>query len=265
VRGDRGHERGSTRVPPAAAASLAAEFCDPRLVAIYDTVNAYRPDAQPGFYLQLAAESDAGLVIDLGCGTGLITCELARAGHDVIGVDPSLAMLDVARRRGNGTGVRWIVGDATALGTPGADLAIMTGHVAQFFVTDDDWDAVLATLHSALRPGGRLAFETRNPGAREWEQWFPTRRTAALDPAAGRVETWVEVHEVASGIVSCTNHYRFIDAGGELLSPHRLRFRTEQELRVSLAGAGFAVEHVYGDWDRRPAGPVTRELVVVAS
>jgi hypothetical protein len=33
---------------------------------------------------------------------------------------------------------------------------------------------------------------------------------------------------------------------------------------VSLANAGFALERVYGDWDRRPASPTTRELIIVA-
>ncbi|MDQ6796025.1 MAG: hypothetical protein M3067_14650 [Chloroflexota bacterium] len=33
-----------------------AEFSDPRLVAIYDTINPYAADAQPGFYSRLAAE-----------------------------------------------------------------------------------------------------------------------------------------------------------------------------------------------------------------
>jgi hypothetical protein len=85
------------------------------------------------------------------------------------------------------------------------------------------------------------------------------------DPAAGRIDTWTEVHAVADGIVSCTNHYVFAATGEELLSPTRLRFRTIEELTESLAGAGFAIERVYGDWDRRAAGPATRELIVVAT
>jgi hypothetical protein len=45
-----------------------AEFTDPRLVAIYDTVNSYANDTQPRFYLQLAAELGAASIVDLGCG-----------------------------------------------------------------------------------------------------------------------------------------------------------------------------------------------------
>ena len=199
----------------------------------------------------------------MGCGTGLITCELARQGHRVIGVDPAPPMLRVARQRPYGDRVRWIEGDASRLGTPDADLAIMTGHVAQFFHFDESWHAALAALRAALRPGGRLAFESRNPAAREWESWTRDARWPVDDPVAGRVETWCEVHDVRDSVVSCTNHYAFASTGEELVSPNRLRFRSEHELTQSLADAGFTVERVYGDWDRRPASPMARELIVV--
>ena len=243
---------------------MLAEFTDPRLVAIYDTINPYAAGTQPDFYGQLAAELGAVSVVDLGCGTGLITCELARQGYRLTGIDPSPAMVDIARHRGGCDGVHWICGDASRLGTPGADLAIMTGHVAQFFLTDESWHAALTALRAALRPGGRLAFESRNPGAREWEGWTREAASRVHDPSAGRVETWSEVHDVRDGIVSYTNHYAFASTGEELLSPTKLRFRTLEDLSRSLAGAGFAVERVYGDWDRRPAGSTTRELIVVA-
>jgi SAM-dependent methyltransferase len=241
-----------------------AEFTDPRLVAIYDTVNAYDDASQPGFYAELAAGVGAASVVDLGCGTGLITRDLARQGYRMLGIDPAPAMVAVARSREHGDRVHWIDGDARSIGTPSADLAIMTGHVAQFFVTDETWHAALTALHRALRPGGWLAFESRNPEARAWEHWTREFGFTVQDPAAGRIDTWVEVHDARDGIVSCTNHYAFAATGEELVSSIRLRFRTEAELARSLADAGFSVERTYGDWDRRAVGPATRELIVVA-
>jgi len=73
------------------------------------------------------------------------------------------------------------------------------------------------------------------------------------------------VQRVGAGIVSYTNHYAFEATGDELVSRCDLRFRSLAELRESLAEAGFAIERVYGDWDRRPPGPTTRELIVVAA
>jgi SAM-dependent methyltransferase len=195
----------------------------------------------------------------------LITRELAREGYRLTGVDPAPAMLGLARTGLYGDRVQWIDGDASRLGTPDADLAIMTGHVAQFFLTDEGWHATLTALRAALRPGGRLAFESRNPGAREWEGWTPDARRSVEHPTVGRVEIWPEVHAVRDGIVSYAIHYAFADPGEELVSPIQLRFRTEDELTESLAETGFVVGRVYGDWDRRPAGPTTRELIVVAA
>jgi hypothetical protein len=90
-------------------------------------------------------------------------------------------------------------------------------------------------------------------------------RSSVEDPTAGRVDTWTEVGDVRDGIVSCAGHYRFAATGEELVSPIRLRFRTQEELTRSLADAGFELERMYGDWDRRPVDPTTRELIVVAA
>ena len=111
------------------------EFHDPRLVAIYDSWDPARVDT--AFYLSLATELSVASIIDIGCGTGAITCELAQRGHRVTGVDPSPTMLDVARNRDGSQLVRWVDGDARDLDGPPADLAIMTAHVAQVIVNQD--------------------------------------------------------------------------------------------------------------------------------
>ena len=76
---------------------LDLHYVDPRLVDLYDIENPRGADTD--FYVELAAEFNPRLVIDLGCGTGLLTRELAIDGRQVVGVDPAPAMLAYARRQ----------------------------------------------------------------------------------------------------------------------------------------------------------------------
>jgi SAM-dependent methyltransferase len=248
---------------------LITEFDDPRLVAIYDTINAYGPGEQPDFYAQLAVDIGARTVVDLGCGTGLLTRAMAGRGFAMTGIDPSAEMLAVARRGPHGEDlVKWIHGDARAIPEGDADFALMSGHVAQFFVTDDAWAAALTALHRALRPGGTLAFESRNPDNREWERWTRAESRTVHDPTVGPLETWSEVVDVNAGVVSYENHYLFTVTAGataaHIVSSAQLRFRTRTELTNSLATAGFSIEHVYGTWASGPVAPESPELIVVA-
>src|SRR5215212_5125251 len=134
---------------------LDEHYVNPRLVALYDLENTGRDDTD--FYLRLADELNAHRIVDFGCGTGVLTRELATTNRQIIGVDPAAAMLEFARQQPNAERVQWIKGDASALGTPQADLLTMTGNVAQVFLEDSDWLITLAAIHAALRPGGYLA------------------------------------------------------------------------------------------------------------
>jgi SAM-dependent methyltransferase len=247
-------------------------YFDPRIVALYEVLNPFAADT--AFYLALAESAEH--MIDLGCGTGLLACELAKRGHRVTGIDPSPQMLRVARSRGECDTVTWIEGDASALPFVGAaDLLVMTGHVAQVFLDDESLLATLTAARRAVRRGGRIAFESRNPAARAWENWTPEhsmRRVAAPDGTT--VDVWQERHAqpgpATTGRVAFTTHYRFEPKPGtagvsETLSAEcELRFRTLDELTRVLNRAGFAQIDWYGDWNRAPVDETSRELIAVA-
>jgi SAM-dependent methyltransferase len=230
---------------------------------IYDAVNSYEPGTQPDFYLGVAEEVCAETVVDLGCGTGIITLEFASRGYRMIGVDPSPVMLGVALQKPGAEGVQWVEGGAGQLGTPGADLAIMSGHVAQFILKDADWLDALAGVREALRPGGYLAFESRDPRGQEWKRWTGRRRIIP-DSVCGRIESWTEVANVEGDVVYAVGHRRLLQNNEELVSPFTLRFRSEELLRQTLTSSGFSVKNVFGDWDRRPPGPGEPELIFIA-
>ncbi len=169
-------------------------------------------------------------------------------------------MLEVARQSPCENKVNWIEGDALSLGDFNADLAIMTGHVAQFHLQDEYWLKALKSIHKALRSGGYLAFESRNPAA----QPRVNSRKKINDPVAGEVDVWTEILEYKDDRITTELHYLFTKTGEELLSRNELKFRTHAEISQSLSEAGFSVENVFGDWDRSPASAESPEMIFVA-
>ena len=240
-----------------------SEFSDPRLVAIYNTVNSI--DEYKKFYLELASKLSASSIIDVGCGSGLLTCELVNAGHQLIGVEPSSAMLGLARKSSCGEQVQWIEGGVEKLVGFQADLAIMTGHVAQFFLDDTGWQTALSSIHRTLRPGGHLAFESRNRNVQPFPDWpTETSHQKLQEPTVGQIEWWHELLEIKDARVKYEIHYLFRQSGEELVSLCELRFRTQEELSRSLSSAGFSVQSTFGDWDSSPVSENSPEMIFVA-
>ena len=226
-----------------------AVFDHPRLAAVYDDLDPDRSDLEP--YVALVGELGARTVLDVGCGTGTFALMLARAGVEVIGVDPARASVEVAQDKPGAEPVTWIVGDATTLPPLQVDLVTMTANVAQVFLGDDDWTATLRGIHAALRPGGHLVFETRDPSRRAWEQWTREHTHQVVDiPGAGAVETWHDLVSVEGELVSFRDTNIFHADGAVLTSDSTLRFRTREELDTSLDETGYEVLEVRDAPDR---------------
>ncbi|MEM7133825.1 MAG: class I SAM-dependent methyltransferase [Chloroflexota bacterium] len=239
---------------------LDKHYTDPRLVALYDRDNPRGIDTD--FYIQLASELNAQQILDLGCGTGTLTCELAIADRHIIGIDPSAAMLAVAREKPGAERVEWIKGDSSQLGGHGVDLAIMTGNVAQVFLDDIEWTTTLNALHAAIHPGGYLAFESRNPVVRAWESWGRDDTYEEIDTPFGPMTCWMDVLNTDNGIVEFVGYNVFELTGDEVAVSSRLCFRSEAELATSLTNSGFRIKALHGNWNKRPFESQTSQLMI---
>jgi SAM-dependent methyltransferase len=219
-----------------------AIFEDPRLAEVYDPLDPDRSDLD--VYLALADSLDARSVVDIGCGTGTFACLLAGHGKNVTGIDPAAASLDVAWRKPNARLVRWLHGEAGSLPPLEVDLATMAANVDQVFLTDEEWAATLQAARAALRPGGYLVFETRDPARRAWREWTRDKsyRRAEL-PGIGGVEAWEELTDVNLPLVSFRSTIVLERDGVVLTSESTLRFR-ERDRRLAATG-----------WSRRRGGP----------
>ena len=100
----------------------------------------------------------SGLLLDVGCGPGALTLELAPAFDECVGVDPDPGMLAEGRRRGEEaalSGLRWVQGTAEALG----ELELEPCRLVTFGQSYH-WTAgvpVLNAVHGLLEPGGAVA------------------------------------------------------------------------------------------------------------
>ena len=233
-----------------------AIFADPWQAILYDVFEDDRADLD--MYVAIAQELGARSVVDIGCGTGSLAVRLAALGLQVVGVDPAAASLDVARGKPLAERVEWVLGDATALAALrlSADLAVMTGNVAQVFVADDDWHVTLESVSSCLRPVGWFVFETRRPEVRDWESWGVPPTTVTI-PGAATAVTSMTVTEVALPLV--TFESETVVDGEVLRSTSTLRFRERDEIEEDLAAYGFDVVDVR-DAPDRPG----KELVFVS-
>ena len=245
---------------------LDLHYVEPRLVQLYDTDNPLGIDSE--FYMQLADELEAKTIIDLGCGTGLLTRELAKDGRRVIGVEPAAQMIDHGKKQLGADRVEWVLGDAghlKALTQLSGDLGIMTGNVAQVFVDDADWQATLGHLANALKPGSTLAFESRNPVAKGWERWNKEETYDIQQTPFGPLESWLDLVEVGENQrtvkFKATNIFQETDE--TLVGESELRFRTAGEITLTLQQAGFSVERIYGNWEKKPFEPADPVMVFV--
>ncbi len=237
-------------------------FSQHDMAILYDSFNGDGPDRE--FYLRLAGSPCR--ILDLGCGTGSLTLALARRGHAVAGLDPAAGMLAVARAKDTDGIVEWISGSAMdfALGRE-FDLIIMTGHVFQVFLDDSEAGAVLSAARRHLAPGGRLAFESRNPLVREWETWSEARTRKRADiPGPGPVEVYYQVHHVDAEHVTFDTVFTLIETGERRTSASTLRFPSRDTIARLLDEAGFSTVDWHGDWKRSPLTPQGPEIIAIA-
>ena len=236
---------------------LTDPYGDEQLVELYDGDN--EPGDDHAYYRALADALNARTIVDLGCGTGLLTRALVATGRRVIGVDPSSTMLRFARKQPGADAVTWIDGDASALADDvQADLVISSGNSIMHV---EELPATLNRLAAALRPGGVISFESRNPARRAWEQW--TTGVSERETRFGMLREWMEVTEVDRGRVTF-DAYNVFEDGRQEVYTSVLYFRDAAELTAELAASGFGEIDLRGGWHDEPLTAESRLIVVEA-
>jgi SAM-dependent methyltransferase len=195
-----------------------------------------------------------GLVVDLGCGSGIWAQDLVAAGYDVLGIDISAAMIALCRQRVPQGRFRLQSLLDAAIPACVAVTALGEGFNYLFDAgnTDAALSALLRRIYSALQPGGLLAFDVAVPGR---------------VPGSGSQRSYKEGNDWAVLVSTeedrarrrLTRHITSFRKVGKLYrrdhEVHELRLLVASELARELRDLGFRVRmhHAYGDL-RLPRG-----------
>jgi SAM-dependent methyltransferase len=222
----------------------------------YDLLHdGYRDDL--GFYRGLA-EDHGGPVLELGAGSGRVTVALARAGFEVLAVEPASAMRarGAARLAAAGVAARvaWIDADARTLALGRRfPLVVAPFHMLMHLASLEDQDAVLAAAHAHVAPGGAFATDVYVPR-------FGPDGVVRVEPAwaglEGDLSTWQVVDPVAQTVVT-EHRLDRVQADGTVhrrAATLRQRYFHRFELERALRAAGFGRVRTFGGFAR---GPVT--------
>jgi ubiquinone/menaquinone biosynthesis C-methylase UbiE len=213
------------------------------------------------FYVELAKES-GGAVLEIGCGTGRVTKAIFQAGIEVVGLDFSAAMLEIAAHKL--PEVEFIKADMTdfELGRE-FPLLIMPFRVFQELLTTDAQKSALTMAYHHLAPSGRLVLDLQDPRLETCLSLIEDKQAVQLPliahPLSGnqvRVEILSRRNDPLRQVF--TERWRFAELGpdGSVLrleeEVHSLRWSWRSELRHLFALAGFVVEAEYSHFDGSP-------------
>jgi SAM-dependent methyltransferase len=210
-------------------------------------------DAAPGLLAELRTHGiTSGLVVDLGCGSGIWAARLLDAGYTVLGIDISPAMIRLAKERAPAARLR--VGSLLSAELPPCVAITALGEVINYTFDPVNsrltLDAFFRRAFETLCPGGMLIFDFAEPG-----QMPDRQRTWTLGPDWAVLAEKSEDkrrHTLTRKIVSFRRHgklYRRTDES------HIVRLYQAEQVKSDLLRIGFQAKlsRRYGKMHLRPA------------
>jgi ubiquinone/menaquinone biosynthesis C-methylase UbiE len=259
----------------------------PTFASFYDFYDGpeYR-QRQLAMYRELAGQAGEK-ILELACGTGIITLDLARAGQRVMGLDISAEMLAVAREKiarqdsDVQSRIRLVEADMKCFQLGEAfDAIFLPSNSFGYLTATQDRRSCLRAIQEHLRPGGLMVIEERNYTPDVLQRMSEERlclkvQMARVNPGTGRHTTFYSETTRIDFISQTINSRMFIDevqadrtvrryhrGGGGAIGIHYFNCF---ELQLLIEQAGFEVLDLWGSHDRQPPGPGSYNMIFVAA
>ena len=206
------------------------------------------------------------LVLDLGCGTGKMTLELARRGYDMTGIDYSPEMLDIARNEGEkaGQNILWLCQDMREFELYGTvDAAVCCLDCINHLESEKDLEKCFSLVHNYLIPDGIFIFDIN--GRYKFENIYADR-TYAMEEDGGFC-IWENYYDPESKLCDfyitlfkeCSDgrYKRYEEAQVE-------RMFTLAEIKSALEKCKMEFLYAFGDLDFTPGSDECERIYIVA-
>lgn len=233
---------------------------------VYDLFMDNVPYEQWGAYLfQLLKEHgiEDGLLLDLGCGTGKLTRIMEAYGYDMIGIDNSYEMLDIAKEHAS-ENILYLMQDMREFELYGTVRAIYSAcDSINYILEEDELRDVFALANNYLDPGGLFVFdinspykyqellaentfaETREEGSFIWENFYDE-------------EEKINEYDLTLYIQEKEGHFsRFQEA-------HYQRCYELSTIKRLLEEAGMEFVAAYDAYTKNPASEECEKILVIA-
>ena len=242
------------------------EFNDP---PNYDIEEGERSAARIAFYCGLA-KTVGGPVLEIACGSGLVTLPIAAQGLDVTGIDLARPMLEHARKKAEAQGLKihWVEADARSFDIGArSQFIFLTGNAFQAFLRREDQEALFASVKRHLMPEGIFAFETRNPSAHDLtnrsEEEFDQRYVSVEGHTVAVSST--QIYDPIAQIIYWTSYRRWNDGEHNHMKETHIacRFTYPQELEALLHYNGFQIVQQFGNWNKEPLSASSPSLISI--
>ncbi|CAJ1003164.1 MULTISPECIES: bifunctional 2-polyprenyl-6-hydroxyphenol methylase/3-demethylubiquinol 3-O-methyltransferase UbiG [Bacillales] len=197
-----------------------------------------------------------GRVLDLCCGSGRHSRALARRGYDVVGVDLSSVLLQLAEEQNSFPNLRFYRYDMRHIPfREEFDIVVNLFTSFGYFTSDAENEQVVHNMAAALKPGGEVVIDYLNPAY--VKAHLVPRSTKEVTGLFIEEERWIEDGFVKKRIV-----VNDAEQSEPRIYLEQVRLFSVEEMTAMLRRAGFERIEIYGDYEFRPYAAETSPRMI---